>query len=118
MVRLALLLLVFCGTLAATAFAAPDNTLGTALLGAIIDGDGTIEQSSGLVSITKAGTGLYDLTFNRDVSICFGSVTPVFNGITTAIFINPGQSLMRVYTRQTNGSSVDSNFHILFFCPR
>jgi hypothetical protein len=101
--------------------AAPDQTLGMAVLGAVLNSGGSIigQFSSGAVSAAKIATGVYTVTFNRSLSGCTPMVA-AFTPNRTATFEGPspdGDS-WTVRTRDLDGFPADSQITILNFCSR
>lgn len=102
---------------------AADRSVGMALLGAHVYGDGTFnpDHSSGLVSVKKIDKGQYDVTFNRSRKGCTPAGTPINQdrlvvlGTTTSRVSNHDTWI--VYTRQ-GSVYADSDFMLLIFCSR
>jgi hypothetical protein len=120
--RFILLLTLGClfGTFTSPLKAAPDNALGMALLGAFVNYDGTLYEGSGVTSAPgHPGVGNYDITFDRDISRCFISITPYTSNVVPGFFRNPGSSVVRVYLNSnTGGAAVDTTFSMLIFCAK
>jgi len=124
----------FCGSLAAVALfvgtwladglenpvkAAADNTLGMALLGAVVNGDGTLHHGAGVVSTSRPNKGTYEVTFNRDITACFATASAQGFAIYASIFV-PTTNTLRVFlsTQSTLAVEWDGLFHVTVFCPR
>jgi hypothetical protein len=115
-----LLAAVLCGLwLSADAlYAAADNGLGTALLGAVINADGTVANSSGLVSASRFSTGGYTLVFNRDVASCIYAAVPMFaTGALVTVSGRDGANLDFNLNSQSTGALINSDFSVVVFCP-
>jgi hypothetical protein len=100
------------------ATAAPDNTLGMAMLGAHVGGDGTIYDQSGLVSAT-VGAGTYALTFDRPIGSCMWSAMPFANEdvvIRTTSYSSTTINLRM--SRVSDGTAVNWSLFLTMFCPR
>src|SRR4051812_24989462 len=57
---------------------APDNSLGVAILSAVVAGDGTLARGTGAVSASRAAgdsSGGYYVTFDRDLNDCITVAT-------------------------------------------
>ena len=109
--------------------AAPDGTLGTALLFAVVGSDGTLFRGSGVASVTPDGVGLYSVIFDRDVTGCaymgaagipgsqsssggagysIGIVhTASLGGVPAGVFVS---------TFDPGGTSAPKSFHLTVFC--
>jgi hypothetical protein len=96
------------------------------LVGSEVLNNGVLNKSSGAVSATKPGTGLYIVTFDRDISDCFYSGAHTNPGD----FLNPGMTLqinpsgdnvkalrVRLENTQTH-TATDAAFHVTVFCSR
>jgi hypothetical protein len=104
---------------------AADGTLGMALMAASVNANATLAHGSGVASTTKlGGNGLYQVTFDRDVSLCtyVATIGPANTssaegqidvalraGNSSAVFVN---------THNAAGSSTDQPFHLLVFCNK
>jgi hypothetical protein len=99
--------------------AAADGKLGMAMLGAYVGSDAVIRSASGVTSVSSIGNGQYSVIFDRDVSNCIFSGT-VANAsltfLTVSPYLTPPQVRVVVFT--TGGTAVNSNFHVMAFCPR
>ncbi len=94
---------------------------------AVVNSSGSVVRRSGSASITatKLGTGVYEVTFNKDVSGCAyvatigdaGHVAPSPGQITVAGDVdgdNPND--VQVQTFDKTGTSADSGFHLYVSC--
>jgi hypothetical protein len=104
------------------AHAAPDNTLGMALLSARVFPNGVF-GSSGLVSSENTSTGSYLLTFNRNIFDCQPVVTPFAAEPVTVRFFSIGGSptqgsLGVAISRISNGTPIDAHISVVVFCPK
>ena len=106
--------------------AAPDQTLGMALLSALVNSNGTLLGGAGATSSNRRATGLYDVFFNRSVLGCdyvatqsntnINNYVPPLATIATA----PGLSADRVFVvvQDGAGTNVDRIFRMIVFCPK
>jgi hypothetical protein len=99
--------------------AAPDHTLGMALMGGLISPTGQFQAGSGITNVQQTGTGEYVITFERNIVGCpFATGTIGGFGVSTAI-VGQGQTTLSVWTRLTSdNSAVDDSFSIVVFCPK
>lgn len=107
------------------ASAAPDQTLGIALMAAAVNADGTLARGSGQTGSTKVGTGDYEVDFGRDVTGCFYTVS---TGAPSAASVLPGmiQAEPRggtpngVFVKNVDGSGApaDTAFYLTVLCTR
>lgn len=108
--------------------AAPDNTLGMAILSATVASNGTLTHGSGATGSVQNGTGIYMVTFNRDLTGCSGTASAGrstigavhFSIIATADCPATAANDLRVYTRTglTIGDVINAAFHAIVFCPK
>ena len=119
-----LILILVAGSFAEPAFAAPDKTLGMALMSAVVDEFGALKRGSGSVSSEKIANGRYVVLFNRNVRDCtyvasLGLSTTVRDGV-------PGTADVRAYSSNVNGVLVNTSdggladrpFHLIVFCAK
>jgi hypothetical protein len=99
--------------------AAPDHTLGMALMGGLISPSGELQSGSGITNVQQTGTGEYVIRFERNIVGCpFATGTIGGFGVSTAI-VGQGQTTLTVWTRLTSdNSAVDDTFSIVVFCPK
>jgi hypothetical protein len=112
------------------AAAAPDNTLGMALMSATVASDGTLVHGSGATGTVKnSGLGDYTVTFERDLVGCSCTASaghssigsPVIAIIATANCPGAAANNLRVVTTtrlDTNTLRLDIDFHAIVFCPK
>lgn len=135
MLKLPARILLAVGSLALPAppaQAAPDNTLGMALLSATVDNSTppNIARGSGAVSASRPGvaqntTGYADVVFDRDVSNCTCTASV---GAFAAIDFGAGNFVATAtcpYTANTvrvitsnDGVAANFAFHLIVFCPK
>ena len=101
-----------------TAHAAPDNTLGVAILGALVKDDGTLLRGSGATGASNFATGAYAVTFNRDITNCTFAATPVGNSVVIRAVSTVGSNLQFNMNRLSDGSALNSTFSLVVFCPK
>lgn len=100
--------------------AAPDNTLGVALMSARVDSDGTTLASSGATGVTHPGGGQYVVEFDRDVASCIYSVKP-FNNLRGASVLPAAASGSAVAVTIWGISGIsfaptDGEFDLIVYC--
>jgi hypothetical protein len=104
--------------------AAPDQTLGMALMSAVVNQSGTLNRGVGAVSATRNSEGNYRVIFNREV---LGKCTYVAMAETGPM---PGGAFVRVIetvtnvnsvlvlTRNANNDEEDRSFELIVFCAQ
>ena len=106
------------------AHAAPDNTLGTALLSARIADDGAVIGSSGLEFVSHTAAGHYALVFGRRFGDCQPVATPISSNVAVTVRIAAivdaanQSSLGLVFNRISDGAQIDTAFSVVVFCPK
>lgn len=112
------ILLALPGT---TLRAAPDNTLGMALMGAYVRySDGALIRASGVTASQRVDVGRYVLTFDRTVDDCFITANVYDAGVGVGyavVWLQSGNSAT-ILTHNTGGTRADHQFHVIAFCPR
>ena len=108
--------------------AAPDNTLGMALMSATVDGGDppSLVRGAGVVSVHRTEAGRYVVGFNRDLSNCTCTASVGGNHVSfafttssaTANCPNTGNTLATVYLRTLANAATDVPFHLIVFCPK
>ncbi|MCB0337849.1 MAG: hypothetical protein KDD62_16140 [Bdellovibrionales bacterium] len=92
----------------------------------VVDENGNILRSSGVSSVTKLGTGEYNVTFNRDIQTCFPQVTKMQNssGGFSAIGVpnvgidpDDGGNVLFVSFYGPGSTEADSAFSAVVLCP-
>ena len=122
MIRYTSMLVAAAVTLATVAreevAAAPDNTLGMAMLGAHVGGDGTVYDQSGLASVT-VGAGTYALTFERDIGTCMWSAMPFANEDVVIRTTSYGGATINLrMSKRIDGAAVNWSIFVTVYCPR
>ena len=98
--------------------AAPDNTLGMAIMFAYVGADGTLQNGSGATGASRGSLGGYRVTFDRDVSNCGYSAT-VYNSIgRTAVVMPSDNNATVIVATSTSQNLSDNNFYLLVYCTR
>lgn len=100
----------------------PDATRGMALMSAYIFQNGILDDynSNGAVSITKEGTGLYNVKFVRRLSGCTAIASPravASPGVLLQVTESSVNSY-RVRARLPDGTATDAHVNVLVFCAR
>jgi hypothetical protein len=107
--------------------AAPDHTLGMALMSAIVTAGGDLVGGAGAVSsVSTALTGYYEVKFNRNLQGCSCAAMHVgestlFSRINVTAFCPTlvESDTVAVRTWQTaNDAAEDRPFHLIVFCPK
>jgi hypothetical protein len=91
---------------------------------AVVNADGTLARGKGVTSVTKIGTGTYDVRFSRNIGTCTwegtvgfgqfsGSTGPAQITITGRAGTTNG---LFVTTFNATGASTDEPFHALVVC--
>ncbi len=78
-----------------------------------------LNRASGVVAVTRTGTGSYTITFDRDVSRCSAQGTDLIFATTRDVSVdNSGGASGNVYVRVTNASSAleDTYFNVGLTC--
>jgi hypothetical protein len=111
------------------AAAAPDNTLGMALLSANVLSNGALNGGSGVVSSSSTDTGRYTVKFDRDLQGCTCAAMHAASGggiVNSSINVTAfcpsnaiGVDSVRVFTWRTSDNTASAEpFHLIVFCPR
>jgi hypothetical protein len=125
-------LLPVLGLSALAARAAPDNTLGMAIMSATVSSAGTLTRGSGVNSVEKTGTGSYTVAFNRRLENCTCVVNLGGEDGNTDYIVSwkanancPGfqkpVNVATIYTSrdlQNQYLMSDASFHLLVFCAK
>jgi hypothetical protein len=101
--------------------ATPDDTLGVALMSAIVDSQGHLLSGSGATAAARTSQGQYTVTFVRDVSACTFAATSTFQGEMIGASAGSSANVAMVYSMSPSGggSSVsDSGFNLVVFCAQ
>jgi hypothetical protein len=105
--------------------AAPDQTLGMALMSALVKADGTLLGGAGATSSSQHATGRYRVFFNRSVVGCDYVATQSHSSSLThnppsAIATAPGDSANSVWVvvQDGEGTNVERIFRMIVFCPK
>ena len=106
--------------------AAADQTLGMALMSAVVNADGSLARGSGAVSSVRTTTGQYRVIFDRPIRDCTftasgGGATPGLSYLTTAnvwSLPNDESGVGVITSANTTAADINSGFHLLVFCAR
>lgn len=96
-----------------------EGLLGMALLGALVDADGSIQIGAGVTGAIHLATGQYEVDFNRDVTHCFFSANSYYT--LTVVDLEPkGGNPDGVYLAEIDGAGTpgDDPFYLTVFCPQ
>jgi hypothetical protein len=116
--------LVLTATLAASpADAAPDQTLGMALMSAVVEANGTLISGTGVKNVTRTGLGGYLVQFDRSVVGCTPVASPLINFYDNFVVVNhipsaPTPDTFQVLTGEVLGNGEDTRFSLIVFCGR
>jgi hypothetical protein len=98
---------------------------GMAIMSAGINPDGTLVRGEGVTGSLKLGTGVYEVSFGRDITQCnfqvsagepgIGSASPRMTGITAR---SGNANGVFVQVRDNTNTAVDNALQILIFCGR
>jgi hypothetical protein len=96
------------------------------ILTAVVQPGGKLLRSSGALSSTRIGKGHYNVMFNRNIRQCTfiasGSgfkVGLLPNSIANATPLASDASVINVgMAAISDGTSIDSSFHLVVFCPK
>lgn len=116
--------LALAATLAASPAAleaAPDQTLGMALLSAVVEANGTLISGTGVKNVTRTGVGGYLVQFDRSVAGCAPVASPLVNFYDNFVAVNHipmPPDTFRVLTGEVLGSGEDTRFSLIVFCGR
>jgi len=105
--------------------AAPDQTLGMALMAAKVNASGNLLRGVGAVSAEKISTGTYRVIFSRDIyPNCMYVATVTAVGPTgTFGFVDIDETIgnvksILVYTRAPNNTVDDRGFDVFVLCGK
>jgi hypothetical protein len=111
-------------TAPASVRAAPDQTLGVALMSAVVNQLGTLLRGVGAVSATRNSEGNYRVIFNREVLgkctyVAMAEVGPMPGGA----FVRVDETVSNVnsvlvLTRNANNDEEDRAFELIVFCAQ
>jgi hypothetical protein len=98
--------------------AAPDDTLGMAILGGLVSEDGAITRASGLVNVIHNSTGAYGLFFDRDIQACMFTMTSFsLTEATVRIASYGGDQVVVHVFKPSNNALTNAAFFVNVFCP-
>lgn len=98
---------------------AADQTLGAAIMTAVVGQNGAAAHMSGVTATEQVGTGRYRVTFARDISYadCAFAVTPLA-GTANTVNIENGRTLNVYIFNILDGSYYSADFSIIAVCHR
>jgi hypothetical protein len=105
------------------AAAAPDNTLGMALMAATVAGNATLIRGAGVVAVGRGSgaKGDFVVTFDRSLANCTCTATlmSAFESTIAAICPRGDQLLNQVeVVTWFQAQAFDLAFHLIVFCPK
>lgn len=93
-------------------------------LSAVVTYDGVLFRDVGALSASTSATGIYNVTFDRDISDCtlvagLGgySTTPEGAGSVSTAFVMGNEDTVLVHTFDPLASLTNSSFHLIVLCP-
>jgi len=96
---------------------AADQTLGMAIMSALLDGDGNLVAGAGATSSAyDGGAKTYIVTFNRTLGGCVSSVTPWNSKVIAASEL--GGDTAFVYLWNVDSSPATVAFQLIVFCSK
>jgi hypothetical protein len=107
---------------AGNALAAPDQTLGMAIMSAAVSADGTLLRGAGVMAVTKSSVpGRYEISFIRKVDSCEAVATAqgqvalpravqLLGVVDDTIYFQTGS--------ENDGEPTNSDFYVIVFCAR
>lgn len=104
--------------------AAPDQTLGVALMSAVVNQSGTLLRGAGAVSATFIGTGTYRVIFNREVlGKCTYVAMAETGPMTGGAFVRVDETVTNVnsvlvQTRNAANAVEGRGFELIVFCAQ
>lgn len=103
--------------------AAPDRTLGMAIMSANISTGCVLARGAGATGAALNATGVCNVEFSRNVRDCTYAATIGHPGLTMSpageIAANPSSNTtVFVRTRDSSGTLTDLPFHLIVFCPK
>jgi len=108
--------LIAAGCLLASIGMANAQSLGFVTLSASVSAKGATAFGSGISSSSRIGTGVYSVTFTRDVTQCTILVGPRSSAGGQASASGAISSTVRVYTFSKTGVAANSAFSLLAIC--
>jgi len=101
--------------------AAPDQTLGMALMSAVVEANGTLISGTGVKNVTHTGFGAYLVQFDRSVAGCTPVASPQVNFSVFVVvnhFPTPTPDTFQVLTGEGLGNGEDTRFSLIVFCAK
>ena len=101
--------------------AAPDQTLGMALMSAVVEANGTLISGTGVKNVTRTGLGGYLVQFDRSVVGCTPVAGLLANFYDNFVAVNHNPTTpdtFQVLTGEVFGSGEDTRFSLIVFCGR
>ena len=97
---------------------AADNTLGMAIMSAVVQSNGTAFSKAGVGSVAKPDTGSYFLDFVRPVTDCTPMVSATPSAYASWFITLDPPNRIEVNTYDAAGALTDKYFSIIVFCPQ
>ncbi|WP_374314225.1 hypothetical protein [Microbacterium sp.] len=86
----------------------------TPQMSAYVNNDGTLWIASRGVSSTRVDVGMYEVTFDTDITYCNGIVSPAIGGYTAGVF--PNGDIAEVKVTDADGVPADAYFNLVIVC--
>ena len=83
-------------------------------MSAYINEDGSLYIGSRVVSSTRVDVGLYEITFDTDITACNAVVAPATGGYTAGVF--PDGAVAAVQITDIEGALADGYFNVVVIC--
>jgi hypothetical protein len=100
--------------------AAPDQTLGMALMSAVVKANGDLISGTGVKNVTHTGVGAYHVQFDRSVAGCTPVASPLAafydNFVTVNHLPQPTADTFLVLTGEVFGLGKNTQFSLIVFC--
>ena len=104
---------------AAPAPKAVDQTLGMAIMSALVSNAGGLIEGAGAVSSVRNNIGVYAVKFNRALAGCVNTATVWGDNAFSAISTRPQGDIVYVSTNNSaNGQPRDETFQLIVFCSK
>ena len=100
------------------ALAAPDQTLGMAIMSAYVEVNGSLLDGAGVVTSAYLGSGQYAVQFNRPLAGCVSTATQWGNA-NAIISVQPNGDTVTVRLAiPESGAPLQRPFQMIVFCAR
>lgn len=97
---------------------AADETLGMAIMSAVVLANGSVISKSGVVSVARTDAGKYTVDFVRSVVDCAPVATATPGGSASWFIALDPNYRIDIETYDPDGAFADKYFSIIVFCPQ